>query len=78
LNAEREALVRARAEQIAAWWAAGETMYTIKDRLGWSVDHLGREMNHIRGRWPDLLPHRRTPEQRERIRAGRWGEKTAA
>jgi lambda repressor-like predicted transcriptional regulator len=49
---------QARADQIAVWWDAGESMKQIAGRFGWSVNHLANEFDRIRRKDPDLLPYR--------------------
>lgn len=79
LAARRERRAFARAGIIADLWEEGRTMQEIADLLGWTKNHCGVEIARIRQRWPELLPHRRTPEQVERIREGsRLGREKAA
>jgi transposase len=58
-----------RALAIERMWRDGLTVYEIADRVGWTKDRLGIEMANLRADGYDL-PHRRTPEQVDRIRAG--------
>jgi ribosomal protein S27AE len=62
---------RERAELIAVLWAAGATWGEIGAQFGWDKNRTSNEIGRIREYWPKLLPHRRTPEQRERMREAR-------
>jgi hypothetical protein len=59
--------------RVVEMWAGGLSMRDIAAVMGWSAHHLGVEMHRMRKLGYDL-PHRRTPEQRARIREGRWGK----
>ncbi|HKN43832.1 MAG TPA: hypothetical protein VJW23_07895 [Propionibacteriaceae bacterium] len=48
-----------RARQIETWWAEGLTQREIADRLGWTVAHVGVEINILREKGYDL-PYRRS------------------
>jgi hypothetical protein len=58
---------------IVEMWAAGMTWGEIGRELGWTKNHLSAEIGRMRRMGYDL-PHRRTLEQRTRIREGRWGK----
>lgn len=79
IAAERQrALARPRWDEIAARYRAGATLSAISEEFGlWGPAHAGQILYRMRRAGYDL-PHRRTPEQVERIRAGRWGQRTAS
>lgn len=58
-----------RGKQIERQWAEGWTTSEIADWLGWTHTYVTVEVAHLRRAGYDL-PHRRSPEQVERIRAG--------
>ena len=58
-----------RRRTIVEMWANGAKMSEIATAVGWRMNPLRSEFGRMRDLGYDL-PHRRTPEQRERIRAG--------
>lgn len=68
----------ARAGIIADLWEDGAKCSTIAEAFDWTTTQLGVEMARIRSELPGLLPHRRTPEQVERIRNGWAAARKAA
>lgn len=63
---------RPRRERIAEMWASGMTLSQIAVELGLAKGAVAAIVHTMREQGWDL-PHRRTPEQCARIRAGRWG-----
>lgn len=69
LAAERRR-VDERARLIVAWWHDGLSLKEIARRLDWSVNHLGEELDRLRGRGYDL-PYRyrlSSPKRRDLAR----------
>lgn len=73
----RAAQLRIRRETICAMWADGLTGSAIAREFGWTKTRLGVEIAQARADSWDL-PHRRTPEQVARIRAGWLAARAAA
>lgn len=66
-----------RCEVIERMWNEGATMSTIAEAVDWPMQAMRAEFGRMRNEgWN--LPHRRTPEQRARMKAARWPERIAA
>lgn len=59
-----------RREEIAELYRSGMTLTGMAERLGTSLNTVAVDLARMRGYGMDI-PHRRTPEQLERMRAGR-------
>lgn len=55
-----------RRERVIAWWAEGLSLREMADRLGWTVNHLGVELNRMRGAGFEL-PYRHHSMTAERV-----------